>query len=45
MNLTAKIGETLTLEVSDGKNKVIKFGNIVEKAQNSPTTNEKSKHK
>ncbi len=43
MNLTAKIGETLTLEVSDGKNKVIKFGNIVEKAQNSPTTDEKIK--
>ncbi len=43
MNLTAKIGETLTLEVSDGKNKVIKYGNIVEKAQNSPTTNEKIK--
>lgn len=43
MNLTAKIGETLTLEVSDGKNKVIKYGNIVEKAQNSPTTDEKIK--
>ena len=43
MNLTAKIGKTLTLEVNDGKNKVIKFGNIVEKAQNSPTTDEKIK--
>lgn len=43
MNLTAKIGKTLTLEVNDGKNKVIKYGNIVEKAQNSPTTDEKIK--
>lgn len=43
MNLTAKIGKTLTLEVNDGKNKVIKYGNIVEKAQNSPTADEKIK--
>ena len=43
MNLTAKIGKALTLEVNDGKNKVIKYGNIVEKAQNSPTTDEKIK--
>ena len=38
--LTAKINERLKLEVTDDKNNIIIYGNIVEKSINKPTTKE-----
>ncbi len=41
--LTAKLNEALVLEIDDGKNKVKVVGNVVCKAINSPTSNERIK--
>lgn len=41
----AQIGKKLSIAFSDGENKVIKFGNVIESASNKPTSKEIIKEK